>query len=160
MRVQGLAPLALLLSGCVTMATRGPPATGKFDPSQRDQVYARALMALQARRLIVAASDRAAGLLSTQKAEYRVDDDHCESGWSCLLRYAAQIVLDESGAASVVIEAEEWWPSARPWKAVRSAGGVAVADWLQAELLAEILGLPPPPAPVPPPLPRSSSSYR
>lgn len=162
MRVQGLAPLALLLSGCVTMATRGPPATGQFDPSQRDQVYARALMALQARRLIVAASDRAAGLLSTQKAEYRVDDDHCGSGWPCLLRYAAQILLDESGAVSVRIEAEEWWasPVAGPhWQTVSSAGGVAVADWLQAELLAGILGLPPPPAPVPP-LPRSSSSYR
>lgn len=164
MRVQGLALVALLLSGCVTTttATRGPPATGRFDPGQRDQVYARALVALQARRLIVAASDRAAGLLSTQKAEYRVDDDHCGPGWPCLLRYAAQILLDESGAVSVRIEAEEWsaFTRAEPhWQTVKSAGGVALADWLQAELLAEIIGLPPPPAPVAP-SPRPFSPYR
>ncbi len=119
-------------------------------------------MALQSRRLIVAASDRAAGLLSTQRTEYRVDDDHCGSGWSCHLRYSAQILLDEPGAASVRVEAEEWsaFTGVEPhWQTVKSAGGVAVADWLQAELLAEILGLPPPPAPVAP-SPRRSSQYQ
>ncbi len=111
MRVLGVVLLASLLSGCVTTvttATRGPPATGRFDPGQRDQVYARALMAIQARHLIVAASDRAIGLLSTQQASYRVDDSHCGDGWPCLLRYSAQILLHESGEVSVQIEAEEW----------------------------------------------------
>jgi len=132
----------------------GPaPATAAFEAARRDEIFGRALLALQRRGAVVAALDRPTGLIATRAAP--VPDVPCGAA-TCRAREAIQIVLAPSGEASVRVVREargNFSADVDAWYSLDREQAAEVAHQ-QAALLAEILGTPPPagpPAPKAPP---------
>lgn len=94
--------LAIVFGGCFHAAIRRP-ALGAFDPGRREEVWSRALNMLQQRGWIIAVSDRAGGLLTTQQM----------TGYDGFTPYrqTLQLSLTSDGRLVVNLYREYWDPN-------------------------------------------------
>jgi ribosomal protein L12E/L44/L45/RPP1/RPP2 len=150
-----LLSLVALACGATTAVARQTArhtvATAPYDPRERDAAWARALDAFQSRGVLVAASDREGGVLTSQQQPAEVP---CDEG-SCRAIVAQQLTLTSRGIATLRTHRSV------TTEAVAVAPAIAARDQQETnDLLAAITGspatafVPPaPPAPRPAPAP-------
>lgn len=116
-------------------------STATIDPAARDQVFSKALQTIQRRGWIVAVSDRAGGVLSTQAMNTGVRP--CGS-LTCDSRGTLQITITETGAVAVNLHRELFvdFMGVQKWFVPTAEQDVAPIEAEQREILAEILGQP------------------
>ncbi len=104
----------VVLAVCLACAGSGAVrrnATATIDPAVRDQAFSRALGVVQERGYVIAVSDRAAGLLTSQTMGL------LDSGCGivvCHARQTLQITIAENGAVTVQLRREAQMGS-DPW---------------------------------------------
>jgi hypothetical protein len=130
---------AVLIAGCTTA---GPTvvkqrATAQVNPAERDKVYARALETLQRRGWIVAVSDRAGGLLTTQTMATGVKPCGIIT---CDSRSTLQVTITEAGSVAVNLHRELFVDATHRWFVPTLDRDVAVIEVEQRGILAEIVG--------------------
>ena len=133
--------LALLsATGCVPTAVRRP-SMRMIDPADREATFARALSVIQADGWIVAVSDRAAGLLTTQPmgGGYR----SCGGLLPMQTRDTLQVSVGETGAVAVNLHREcltnAIGGGPRRWFAVEAESAVVEVEREQAAFLRRIV---------------------
>lgn len=144
-----LAVIGLQLTGCVPPVIR-KTATYRLEPSERDTALDRALAVCQAQGWIVAVSDRAAGLITSQTMQ--VSAVPC-GFFSCPGRQTLQISVGRDGSVAVNLHEERFYrgldASNAHWFIPQDQASVSRIEAAQRALLSEIVGRPieAPPAP-------------
>jgi hypothetical protein len=154
-----LVSMVALACGTATTVARHTVATAPYDPHKRDELWARALGEFQSRGVLVAASDREGGVLTSQQQPAEVPCD----GGSCKAMVAQQLTLAAGGLATL-----------RTNRSVTTGNRLDLAPAIEAQyqqetndLLTAIAGSPavtflPPaaPKPAPPPTPGRTKKDR
>jgi hypothetical protein len=112
-------------------------ATAQVNPTEREKVYARALDTVQRRGWIIAVSDRAGGLLTTQTMATGVKP--CGS-ITCDSRSTLQVTITETGSVTVNLHRELFVAYTNQWFVPTLDRDVAVIEGEQRGILAEIVG--------------------
>jgi hypothetical protein len=139
-----VAVASLLCASCVTQqaAMAHTTSQGKFSPQERDRVWNRALDAYQTRGILIAASDRAGGVLRSDSMSAQIP---CSTG-QCAATSVYQLTLSDDGSAFLRVNR-----GAAVFSTPATGGATsydrAKLQWDADDLLAAILGTAPPPAP-------------
>jgi hypothetical protein len=159
MKQIALVSMVALACGTATNVARHTVATAPYDPHKRDELWARALGEFQSRGVLVAASDREGGVLTSQQQPAEVPCD----GGSCKAIVAQQLTLTAGGLATL-----------RTNRSITTGNRLDLAPAIEAQyqqetndLLTAIAGSPavtflPPaaPKPAPPPAPGRTKKDR
>jgi hypothetical protein len=135
-----LALVVVLLSGCVTgnfIARKN--STAHVEPAERERAFSRALAAIQRGGWIMAVSDRAGGLLTTQTMNTGAKP--CGSR-TCDSRSTLQVTIAESGDVTVNLHRELFAPGfggPGHWFIPSLEADVVTIEQEQDRLLAEIV---------------------
>lgn len=136
------------LAACIPMPPARPMITrrnaeAQIDPADHDKAFSRALGAAQAGGWIVAVSDRAAGLLTTQSMDTGVKP--CGS-LMCRSRSVLQITIADSGLVTVNLHRELFlntgYAASSHWFVPSYEPDVLAIEEEQARVLAAIVGSP------------------
>jgi hypothetical protein len=132
-----IAAACTLLLACASVPTKRV-ARGNFDPSARDEVWARTTRSLQEHGFIIQTSDYAGGVIATQTM--RGPNFAC--GFlnlrQCPTRVVIQVMLSRNGEASANILRERFVDN--DWRGPDTDEAVQGAEREEAALLAEIIG--------------------
>jgi hypothetical protein len=149
-RIVGLV-VVVSLSACIPLPPERPHVTrrnavAQIDPGEREKAFSRALGVAQAQGWIVAVSDRAGGLLTTQSMTTGVKP--C-GALMCDSRSTLQVTIAETGVVTVNLHREFWlntgFAASSRWFVPSYETDVMAIEEEQARVLAEILGRPLPP---------------
>jgi len=140
MRAATMAVAALALAGCFTPARQviRQQSIASIQPSEREATFSRALQSVQRRGWMVAVSDRAAGLLTTQTMN--TGTKPC-GALTCESRGTLQITIADTGTVTVNLHREMFvdYLGVRKWFVPTAEQDVAAIESEQAEILAEIV---------------------
>jgi hypothetical protein len=140
MRKAVLGALALALACATTDTSPRLPrtiASGHVDPAQRDAVFSSALRYVQAHGWLVAVSDRAAGLITTQSMD--TGSKPCGS-ITCGSRSTLQVTVSETGDVAVNLHREFFNPLNSAWFVPTLYRDVRPIEAEQAGILKAIVG--------------------